>query len=265
MFVGFSFPPGGASTGPAALASERDLESRILKFCRHSSDAHRSAVGVDDLELEGTVHLVTFLCAVCLSLGRALPGDGRGCKTRSISAASRPMRSRQPGAAGRGARVPTNGRASLRSRHLGGRRGLVGLAGLLWLRLVLCSRAARVLPSRKSKEVMIPRERTGGLDFGPTVEVVVARDPGSDEGCFLKPSEVARDPELGQGQSQLISQKFVDGLNECIAHWSKDELDAKSLVRMFVCFALGPWCAGGVLAGRGSGAGGSRLSPLHRQ
>ena len=55
---------GEASTGPAALASDRDLESRILKFCRHSSDAHRLAVGVDDLELEGTVHLVTLLCAV---------------------------------------------------------------------------------------------------------------------------------------------------------------------------------------------------------
>lgn len=64
MFVGFCFLSGEASTGPAALASDRDLESRILKFCRHSSDAHRLAVGVDDLELEGTVHLVTLLCAV---------------------------------------------------------------------------------------------------------------------------------------------------------------------------------------------------------
>ena len=74
----------------------------------------------------------SLCCVLCsLSLGRALPSDGRGCKTRSISAASRPMRSRQPGAAGRGARVPTNGRASFRSRHLGGRRGLVGLAGPL--------------------------------------------------------------------------------------------------------------------------------------
>ena len=66
---------------------------------------------------------------------------------------------------------------------------------------------------------MIPRERTGGLDFGPTVQVVVARDPGSDEGCFLKPSEV--DAWLvGEGESQLISEKFVDGVNQCIAYWS---------------------------------------------
>ena len=89
-------------------------------------------------------------------------------------------------------------------------------------------------------------------------------DPGSDHGDFLKPSEV--DAWLFDGgESQLISEKFVERVNACIAYWLKDLLDAKALVRLFVRFSLGPWCAGGVLAGRGSGAGGSRLSPLHRQ
>ena len=100
MFVGFSFPPGEASIGPAALAKNHVLESRILKFCRHSPDAQYLAVAGDDLQLQGTVYLV--LCSVLCSLspGRALLGDGLGIDTSSLSAGPRRVRSRQSGAAG---------------------------------------------------------------------------------------------------------------------------------------------------------------------
>ena len=68
MFVGPCFRPGDASTGPAALGKnlQKLFESRILKLCRHSPDAQHLAVSGDDIQLQGTVHLVLvsvlFLC-----------------------------------------------------------------------------------------------------------------------------------------------------------------------------------------------------------
>ena len=57
-------------------------------------------------------------------------------------------------------------------------------------------------------------------------------DPGSDPGDsdYLKPSEV--DPWLFDGgESQIISNKFVERVNACIAEHSKELLDARALVR----------------------------------
>ena len=62
-------------------------------------------------------------------------------------------------------------------------------------------------------------------------------DPGSDEGDFLKPSEVDAFLFSG-GESQLISNKFVQRVNDVIEEHSKELLDARALVRLFVCFSL---------------------------
>ena len=73
-------------------------------------------------------------------------------------------------------------------------------------------------------------------------------DPGSDPGDFLKPSQVDAWLFSG-GESQLISNKFVERVNACIAEHSKELLDARALVRLFVCFSL----VGAMVCRRSSG------------